>query len=50
LIAYAKSEEGKQTLHDLLDIDDFIRADDADYDIVRTTLNTIGAEASEFLK
>ncbi len=50
LLDYAQTDVGKQTLNDLLDIDNFVRADDADYDVVRSTLNTIGSEAAEFLK
>ncbi|MBN1948467.1 MAG: phosphate/phosphite/phosphonate ABC transporter substrate-binding protein, partial [Candidatus Cloacimonetes bacterium] len=47
LIAYANTETGHQILNDMLDIDNFIPAQDSDYDIVRTTLRTLGADAAE---
>lgn len=50
LIDYANTEAGHQTLNDMLDIDNFIPAQDSDYDIVRITLRTLGADAAEFLK
>jgi phosphonate transport system substrate-binding protein len=50
LLDYAASEEGHETLLTLLDIDNFVRADDSDYDIVRETLNIIGKDAAELIK
>ena len=50
LLDYANTEIGSQTLDDLLDIDNFIRAKDSDYDIVRNTLKALETEASEFIK
>jgi len=34
----------------LLDIDNFVRADDSDYDVVRETLQALGTDASQFIK
>ncbi len=50
LLDFAASEEGHETLVTLLDIDNFIRADDSDYDVVRKTLNILGTDAAEILK
>jgi len=50
LVEFANTEEGHQILLDLLDIDNFVRADDSDYDVVRETLQTLGSNASQFIK
>lgn len=50
LLAFAASEEGHQILNDLLDIDNFIKANDSDYDVVRNTLKALNTDASEFIK
>ncbi|MBN1327256.1 MAG: PhnD/SsuA/transferrin family substrate-binding protein, partial [Candidatus Cloacimonetes bacterium] len=50
LLDFAATEEGSKTLNELLDIDNFIRAQDSDYDIVRNTLRTLNADASEFIQ
>lgn len=50
LLSYAKTAEGSETLIRLLQINDFIRGNDADYDVVRETLKIIDADASQFLK
>jgi phosphonate transport system substrate-binding protein len=50
LLDFANIEEGHQILLDILDIDNFIRADDSDYDVVRETLHALGTDASQFIK
>ncbi|MDP3115147.1 MAG: phosphate/phosphite/phosphonate ABC transporter substrate-binding protein [Candidatus Cloacimonadaceae bacterium] len=50
LYAFAASDEGKQTLKTLYDIDGLEYATDADYDIVRTTLKILELDPSELLK
>ncbi len=50
LLEYASTDEGHETLVKLLDIDNFVRATDADYEIVRQTLKAIGRDASELIK
>jgi len=50
LLEYANTEEGHKTLVNLLDIDNFVRATDADYEVVRQTLKAIGRDASELVK
>ncbi len=50
LLAFANTPEGHQTLLDLLDIDNFVRANDHDYDVVRETLQTLGTDASQFIQ
>ncbi|MCF7858427.1 MAG: phosphate/phosphite/phosphonate ABC transporter substrate-binding protein [Candidatus Cloacimonetes bacterium] len=50
LLDFANTEEGHQVLLNMLDIDNFIRADDSDYDVVRRTLNILGTDAAELLK
>jgi len=50
LLQLPKQKEGKKMLHDLLDIDDFVKAKDSDYDIVRETLKTMNKNAEEFIK
>jgi len=50
LVDFANTEEGHQVLLDLLDIDNFVRADDSDYDVVRETLQALGTDASQFIK
>jgi len=50
LIEFANTEEGHQILLDILDIDNFVRADDSDYDVVRETLQALGTDASQFIK
>ena len=50
LLEFAKSEKGKETLENLFNISDLVRATDTDYDIVRETLQTIGQGADSFIK
>ena len=50
LIEFANTEEGHQILLDILDIDNFVRAEDSDYDVVRETLQALGTDASQFIK
>ena len=50
LVDYAKTPEGSETLKRLLQINDFVRGNDADYDVVRETLKAIDADAADFLK
>jgi len=50
LLDFAATEEGHQTLLTLLDIDNFVRAKDSDYDVVRRTLNILGTDAAELVK
>lgn len=50
LIEFANTEEGHQILLDILDIDNFVRAEDSDYDVVRETLHALGTDASRFIK
>lgn len=47
---YAASKDGQNTLRALYDIDGLSRATDADYDVVRTTLKTLGMDPAELLK
>lgn len=50
LLEFAATEEGHETLVKLLDIDNFVKATDADYDVVRQTLEAIGRDASDMIK
>ena len=50
LLEFANIEEGHQILLDILDIDNFVRAEDSDYDVVRETLHALGSDASQFIK
>ncbi|MDP8203674.1 MAG: phosphate/phosphite/phosphonate ABC transporter substrate-binding protein [Candidatus Tenebribacter mawsonii] len=50
LLEYAGTKEGHETLVRLLDIDNFVRSTDADYEIVRQTIKAIGKDASELIK
>lgn len=50
LLEFASTEEGHATLVKLLDIDSFVKATDADYDVVRQTLEAIGKDASDLIK
>ena len=50
LLEYASTKEGHETLVKLLDIDNFVRSTDADYEVVRQTLKAIGKDASELVK
>jgi phosphonate transport system substrate-binding protein len=49
LLKYASTKEGHETLVKLLDIDNFVRSTDADYDVVRQTLKAIGRDASDLV-
>jgi len=50
LLDFANTEEGHHVLLNLLDIDNFVRSDDSDYDVVRETLQALGTDASQFIK
>ena len=47
---YSSSEEGKENLRALYDIDGLSRATDEDYDVVRETLKTMGMDPATLLK
>jgi phosphonate transport system substrate-binding protein len=49
LLEYALTEEGKKTLMELYTVDGFVKAVDADYDVVRDALKALGAGAEDFL-
>lgn len=50
LIEAISTKEGKQIFKKLYSIDGLYRSNDSDYDVVRTTLKTLDADASQFLK
>ncbi len=50
LSAFALSPQGQEILRSLYDIDGLTPARDEDYDIVRSTLKTLGKDPAEFLK
>ncbi len=50
LLKYAKDPEGKKELKALYQIDGFIVSQDSDYDVVRSTLQTMGMDANELFK
>lgn len=47
---FAGSDSGQQVLRELYDIDGLSRATDADYDMVRATLKTLGMDPAKLLK
>ncbi|HPR17088.1 MAG TPA: PhnD/SsuA/transferrin family substrate-binding protein, partial [Candidatus Cloacimonadota bacterium] len=49
LLEFANSAAGHKTLMSLLDIDNFVRAKDADYDIVRETIKLLDLDASTMI-
>ena len=49
LLEFANDDEDRETLKELLEIDNFIRASDEDYDSVRKALKIIGKDASELV-
>ncbi|MEA3474998.1 MAG: phosphate/phosphite/phosphonate ABC transporter substrate-binding protein [Candidatus Cloacimonadota bacterium] len=50
LLNFANTKEGHETLVRLLDIDNFVRANDSDYDVVREALKTLEVDASNLIK
>ncbi|MFB3844272.1 MAG: phosphate/phosphite/phosphonate ABC transporter substrate-binding protein [Candidatus Cloacimonadaceae bacterium] len=50
LLDYVATPEGKKVMKELYDIDGLNKATDADYNIVRETLKTLGKSPSDFLK
>lgn len=50
LLKYAKDPEGKKELKALYQIDGFNVSQDSDYDVVRSTLQTLGMDANELFK
>ncbi|HPY95949.1 MAG TPA: phosphate/phosphite/phosphonate ABC transporter substrate-binding protein [Candidatus Cloacimonadota bacterium] len=50
LLKYAQDPEGKKELQALYNVDGFIKSTDSDYDIVRSTLETLGMDANELFK
>lgn len=50
LLNFANIKEGHETLVRLLDIDNFVRANDSDYDVVREALKTLDVDASNLIK
>lgn len=50
LMAYSETEEGKTVLDELYSIDGFVKSDDSRYDIVRTTLESLGKKPEDLVK
>jgi len=50
LLEFAASEKGHEILIELLDIDGFVLADNADYDVVRETLKLLKIDVDEKIK
>ena len=50
LLEFANEDEGHKILKNLLEIDNFIRASDEDYDSVRKALKIIGHDVSELVE
>jgi phosphonate transport system substrate-binding protein len=50
LLEFAATDEGHDILYSLYSVDNFVRAADSDYDIVRQALLTLGFEAEDFIK
>ncbi len=50
LLDFAKSKDGQETLVRLLDIDNFVIATDADYDVVRKALEALEMDANNLIK
>lgn len=50
LLDFANSKDGHETLVRLLDIDNFVIATDADYDVVRKALEALETDASKLIK
>jgi phosphonate transport system substrate-binding protein len=50
LTSYVATPEGKKAMKELYEIDGLTPAKDADYDIVRQTLKTMGKDPKELLK
>jgi phosphonate transport system substrate-binding protein len=50
LLEFVATPEGKKVMKDLYDIDGLNKATDADYNIVRETLKTLGKDPTDFLK
>lgn len=46
---FVKSEEGQKTFKALFNVTDFEKAQDSDYDLVRSMLKDLGREAQDFL-
>ena len=49
LLEFANDDEDRETLKALLEIDNFVRASDEDYDSVRKALKTIGEDDSRLV-
>ena len=49
LLEFAATEEGHRVLKSLYSVDNFVKADDKDYDIVRKSLSILGYEVEEFV-
>jgi phosphonate transport system substrate-binding protein len=50
LLAYSETEEGKEVLRKLYEIDGFTEAKDDDYDVVRKTVEALGYNLEEMVK
>jgi phosphonate transport system substrate-binding protein len=50
LLDYVATPEGKKVMKDLYDINGLNKATDADYNVVRETLKTLGKNPADFLK
>ncbi len=50
LLVFVGTQEGRKVMKELYDIDGLVVASDADYDVVRETLKTLGKNPAELLK
>lgn len=50
LTKFVSTKEGKEVLVNMYGIDGFVQAFDTDYDVVRTSLKSLGVNASEYIQ
>ncbi len=50
LLDYVATDAGKETMRELYSIDGLIKASDADYDVVRQTLETLGQDLDSIIQ
>jgi len=50
LLEFANSKQGHAVLYELYSVDNFVKSNDSDYDVVRQSLETLGFGAEEFVK
>jgi phosphonate transport system substrate-binding protein len=50
LMNFVSTQEGKNVLVNMYGIDGFVQAFDTDYDVVRTSLKSLGVNASEYIQ